>query len=113
MIATLPIVEYAGSILLLHESAAAVEESAAELHLLGSHARKLIEQCVEQTSLKRTKLSKAAEALDHAGFIKVVESEACFDRSYTLSATLVGEEALLALEHLETTGVFVRQRKAG
>lgn len=97
--------------LLAHETAEDANASAVTLQSLGRHARKLMAECVEHQELTRTKLSAAARALNDAGFLFIREIPAFLDVSYELSPSLLGEEALEALEELEAAAQPARAPK--
>ena len=75
-----------------------VQLAASELRAMGGAARKLLAECVEKQEITRTAISKAADSLHLAGFIFIRGGDQLFDRTYTLSPSLMGEDALLALE---------------
>lgn len=85
-------------ILLAHESVEAAQQSARELQALGANARKLLAEAVEETGVRRKKLSKAAKDLESAGFLFIRDVGSQWDAEFELSPTLVGEEALDALD---------------
>lgn len=47
----------------------ALAEAVENLRFLGGHARKLLTECVANQGITRTAISKAAEALESAGFV--------------------------------------------
>lgn len=81
-------------ILLSHCDLEAASQSALELKAMGGNALKLLEECVAEQTIERSKLSAAAKMLDDAGFIRINESDLSITARYKLSSTLTGEEAL-------------------
>lgn len=81
-------------ILLSHCDLEAASQSALELKAMGANALKLLEECVAEQTIERSKLSAAAKMLDEAGFIRINESDQSITAKYKLSSTLTGEEAL-------------------
>ncbi len=73
---------------------------AAELRSLGGHARRLLAECVEHQEVTRTRSSKTAEQLYDAGFLFIREVTPVFGSEVILRPSLLGEEALEALEKL-------------
>jgi len=80
--------------LLSHSDLEAACQSALELKAMGVNAQKLLEECVAEQTIERSKLSAAAKTLDDAGFIRINESDLSITGRYKLSSTLTGEEAL-------------------
>ena len=88
-------------LLLDHENEAAAEASARQLQSMGGHARRLLEECVQEQSVTRTKVSKAATQLSDAGFVFIKESLDVWSTDCTITPALRGEEALEMLEQME------------
>lgn len=84
--------------LIAHESIEQVKESAAILASLGASARKILAEAVEATGIKRKQLSTAAKNLEAAGFLFVRDTGDICEAQFELMPTLLGEEALEALE---------------
>jgi hypothetical protein len=80
--------------LLSHCDLEAASQSALELKAMGANAVKLLEECVAEQTIERSKLSVAAKMLDNAGFIRINDSDQSITARYTFSSTLTGEEAL-------------------
>jgi hypothetical protein len=89
--------------LLFHESEDEARAAAIVLRGLGGHARRLLEECVEQQELTRKKASAAARSLENAGFVFVRETSDLYDPSFIITPSLAGEEALEALVAFPTT----------
>ncbi|MEX3983955.1 hypothetical protein AB4Y45_33760 [Paraburkholderia sp. EG287A] len=68
---------------------------------LGHHARRLMEQCVEEPLLTRKSFSAAALALANAGFIFVRGEGDIYVPQFARTPSLAGEEALEVLELME------------
>jgi len=66
---------------------------------LGTHAQKLLAECVEHQGVNRTKASKSALALEDAGFC-FIDELSIFDASVRIRPSLYGEEALEGLENI-------------
>lgn len=75
-----------------------------DLASLGIRARKLLEECVKETVITRTKISAAAQALGDAGFIHIRYIGNVFTSEYEIKASLWGEDALAMLEQQEDQG---------
>lgn len=80
------------------------DEAVRYLAALGARARKLLEECVTETVIIRTKLSAAAHALEGAGFIHIRDVGNVFTSEYEIKASLWGEDALAMLEQQEGQG---------
>jgi len=80
------------------ETDEAVAEAAAQLGCLGRHARKLLSECVATQGITRTVASKAAVALESAGFVFLRDAGNLFEPKIVITPSLSGEEALEALE---------------
>ena len=87
-------------VLIAHDSVEQAQESARALAALGSHARKLMADCVEATGVKRKHLSAAARALESAGFLFVRDTGSIWESQFHLVPTLEGEEALQILDEI-------------
>jgi hypothetical protein len=96
--------------LLAHDTEESAKASAAQLQGLGGHARRLLEECVQEQSVTRTKVSKAATQLSDAGFVFIKESPDVWSTECTITPALAGEEALEMLEQIEEAAQ--EQRKA-
>jgi hypothetical protein len=90
-------------VLLGHDTMDDVFASAAILRDLGPHARRLMAQCVEEGQLTRKEVSAAATSLENAGFIFVRDEGDVFQPEFVLTPSLVGEEALEALDERSAT----------
>lgn len=88
-------------VLLAHESQADADNSAIALKALGPRARAFLAQCVEHQTLTRRTASALAEQLSDLGFIFIREHNDIFHKEVTITPSLLGEEALEALEGLE------------
>lgn len=88
-------------VLIAHDSLEHAQESASILASLGSHARKLLAECVESTGAKRKQLSEAAKALETAGFLFVRDTGKIWESQFELTPTLAGEEALEVLDEMK------------
>lgn len=88
-------------VLIAHDSLEHAQESASILAALGSHARKLLAECVESTGVKRKQLSAAAKALETAGFLFVRDTGNIWESQFELMPTLAGEEALEVLDEMK------------
>lgn len=87
--------------------------AAKALKALGGHARKLLEECVETQGTPRAKVSKTAEALESLGLLFIRDLN-FWGTEVLLTPSIWGEEALAALEELESAALSVRnQRHAG
>ncbi len=83
----------------MHEDDQAAQASAEVLRRLGPTARRLLSECVEHTGVERTRASPTAEALADAGFVFIHDAGVPpFDMRVSITPSLLGEEALLALE---------------
>lgn len=80
------------------ETDEALVEAAAQLRCLGSYARKLLAECVATQGITRTAASKAAVALESAGFVFLRDAGNLFEPKIVITPSLSGEEALEALE---------------
>lgn len=80
------------------ETDEALAEAVAQLRCLGRHARKLLAECVATQGITRTAASKAAEALESAGFVFLRDTGNLFEPKIVITPSLSGEEALEALE---------------
>lgn len=69
-----------------------------DLHALGGHSIKLLADCVQNTVVKRSRLSPIASKLEDAGFISV--SDDVHSTEVTLRSKLYGEEALELLDEV-------------
>lgn len=85
-------------LLIVHETEIQAKESASVLAGLGSHARKLLAECVESTGVTRKQLSAAAKSLEDAGFLFVRDTGSIWESQFELRPTLDGEEALQVLD---------------
>lgn len=79
------------------------EELARSLKALGGHARRLLEECVEHQEVRKRKASKAAEALYDSGFLFIRECSDILEPYVILRPSLLGEEALEAIEKMSRT----------
>lgn len=84
--------------LIAHDSIDQAKDSALALKSLGSNARKLLAEAVESGGVKRKQLSKAANALEAAGFLFVRDTSSIWESQFELMPTLAGEEALEILD---------------
>lgn len=84
-------------------------ELAAQLRSLGGAARRILEECVEHQEITRTKASKSAERLYDAGFLFIRETNLGFGSEVVLRPSLLGEEALEAIEKLEAEATAARK----
>jgi hypothetical protein len=80
--------------LLAHDTEEDAQKSAKELRGLGMRARRLLEECVADTGITTTVVSRAAQQLDNCGFVKIRDTEDMWNREFTITPTLLGEEAL-------------------
>ena len=64
------------------------------LKALSPAARRLLSEIVENTGVKRTSVSNAAQSLEDAGFVRIRELDGVFTQDVELLPTLWGEEAL-------------------
>lgn len=78
-----------------------LEQSALCLRKLGAPARKVLAISVEHTGVTRKTLSAAARQLEDAGFMFIRDHSSLWEQSYELVPSLLGEEALEALEILQ------------
>ena len=69
-----------------------------DLHSLGGHGIKLLAECVQDSVIKRSKLSPIASKLESAGFISVRDD--VHSTEVTLRSKLWGEEALELLDEV-------------
>jgi len=88
-------------VLLAHVSLAEAEISARALKALGPRARSFLSECVEHQALPRRTASKVAEQLSDLGFIFIRDNSDLFHQEVVITPSLLGEEALDALEGLE------------
>ena len=93
------------------ETAEEAQVAASELRGMGPAARKLLAECIEHQELSRTAISKAADSLHQAGFIFIRGGDQLFDRTFTLTPSLAGEDALLRLEEEAVAFVPVSKGK--
>jgi len=77
------------------------KEAAADLAKLGRRARKLLAECIETQGVKRTRASSAANALEDAGFVRILDRGTVFETDIEIVPTLAGEEAMEFLEEQE------------
>lgn len=89
--------------LLAHQNEEHARESAYALLDLGGRARKLLEECVEHQIVIKPKISKTADQLEVAGFLFILKTGTSLTPEFTYQPSLFGEEALEALELLEST----------
>lgn len=89
-------------VLLAHETEADTRAAAEVLRGLGARARRLLEECVEHQGVTRKKISQATQRLDDAGFVFVREVGDMWKTEFVIAPSLAGEEALEALEQIET-----------
>lgn len=75
--------------------------AAADLAKLGRHARRLLAECIETQGVKRTRVSTAADALQDAGFVRILDRGNVFETDIEIVPTLAGEEAMEFLEEQE------------
>ncbi len=75
--------------------------AAADLAKLGRHARKLLSECIETQGVKRIRASAAANALEDAGFVRILDRGNVFETDIEIVPTLAGEEAMEFLEEQE------------
>lgn len=87
--------------LLAHDSVVDLEQSALYLRKLGPPARKVLSAAVEHTGVTRKAVSEAARQLEDAGFLFIRDHSSLWEKSYQLLPSLLGEEALEALETLQ------------
>jgi len=84
--------------LLMHCTEDDARLSAMVLRAMSASARRLLAECVEKQEVKRTKLSLAALALEHEGFVRIVCPISGRGEHHLLYPKLAGEEALEALD---------------
>lgn len=82
---------------LILESQEALDLAVTDLKSCGARAIKLLEEVVEQSEVKRQKLSEATKTLESAGFIIARRTDE-YEESFIIRPTLAGEEALEALD---------------
>jgi hypothetical protein len=87
-------------ILLGHDTHGDAVESARQLRSMATPACKLLRECVEHQGVKRKSLSAAARALEDAGFIFIRDIGSIWEERFSLTPSLVGEEALDLYERL-------------
>jgi hypothetical protein len=87
--------------LLAHDSVDGLVQSALYLRSLGAPARRILAESVEHTGVTRKSISVAARHLEDAGFMFIRDHSSLWDPSYELVPSLLGEEALEALELLQ------------
>lgn len=80
-----------------------LEDAANRLQTLGKGAIRLLQECVEEQTIKKKKISEIAEKLCEEGFLFIRDQSDCFASEFTLSPTLEGEEVLEALEARKNT----------
>lgn len=78
-----------------------VKAASEELMKLGFRARLFLAECVEEQIVTRKKISKAANSLHDAGFIFIRDSGTQWELEWTITPSLLGEEALEFLERQE------------
>ena len=74
-----------------------VLEAVAELRGLSSVARKLLSEVITDQVVERKKVSPTMQILEDIGFISIRQIDRFSDR-VEICSTLIGEEALFALE---------------
>lgn len=85
--------------------------AAKTLKSLGTAARRLLAQCMAESTLTRQKESAAAIALSDVGFLFVRDTGDVFFKEVKLTVSLAGEEALELLEFLESSAKGKRYLK--
>lgn len=86
--------------LIAHATIDEAKESATVLMELGMSARRLLAEVVENSTMKKTKLSKAAKDLENAGFLSIRDRSSIWESEFELRSTLSGEEALEVLDEI-------------